>query len=91
MDASTFVKGASAILASLLAIVLGFFSTQMDSLKEGIDDSFLYPVVLNIAPFTYDVITAILPAGKKTVEDLKDKIPDFEIPGALDNLKYLQD
>jgi membrane protein required for colicin V production len=83
-----FFKGL--ILASLFAIVLGFFSGQITPLNEGIKKSKIYPLVLNIAPFTFDVITGMLPSETSALDDLKNNIPDFEIPQALDNLKYLQ-
>ena len=78
------------ILASLIAIVLGFFSGQINSLQESINKSHVYPMVLNVAPFTFDVITGLLPSDSNTIDDLKKNIPDFEIPEALDQLKYLQ-
>ena len=60
-------------------------------MNKAINDSYIYPIVLNVAPFTYDLLTKILPEGEKTFDELKDNVPDFEIPDALDQLKYLQE
>ena len=79
------------ILASIFSLILGFFATPISALNKAINDSYIYPIVLNVAPFTYDLLTKILPEGEKTFDELKDNVPDFEIPEALDQLKYLQE
>ena len=79
------------ILASIFALILGFFATPISALNKAINNSYIYPIVLNVAPFTYDLLTKILPEGEKTFDELKDNVPDFEIPDALDQLKYLQE
>lgn len=79
------------ILASIISLILGFISTPIPTLSAAINESHVYPLVLNVAPMTYDILTSILPEGKKTLDELKENIPEFELPDALDQLKYLQE
>lgn len=79
------------ILASILSLILAFFATPISSLNHAIKESYIYPLVINVAPFTYELLTKFLPEGEKTLDELKKEVPDFEIPEALDKLKYLQD
>lgn len=79
------------ILASIISLILGFISTPIPTLSAAINESHVYPLVLNVAPMTYEILTSILPEGKKTLDELKEKIPEFELPDALDQLKYLQE
>lgn len=79
------------ILASIISLILGFISTPIPTLSAAINESHVYPLVLNVAPMTYEILTGILPEGKKTLDELKENIPEFELPDALDQLKYLQE